>query len=79
MIYHPERLPELFTGAAGLKLAVTRLRSVHGTADAGARMVLVEMVKGRRGALKVLPPLVVYGPDGNYGAEVEGIMRGEAC
>ena len=79
MIYHPERLSELFTTAAGLKLAVTRLRTVHGSAAADARMVLVEMVKGRKCALKVLPPILVYGEDGSYSTEMYCIMKGTAC
>lgn len=79
MIYHPERLGELFAGAADLKLGMTRLRMVHGTVSAEARMVLVEMVKGRKSVPSILPPLVVYGDDGNYGVEINCIMRGEIC
>jgi tRNA1Val (adenine37-N6)-methyltransferase len=60
-IYHPLRLPELFAEAARLKLAALRLRMVHGSETAEARMFLVELAKGRRGELKVLPPLFVHG------------------
>ncbi len=66
-IYHPLRLPELFAEAARLKLAALRLRLVHGGETAEARMFLVELAKGRRGELKVLPPLFV--PRGNPGQE----------
>jgi tRNA1Val (adenine37-N6)-methyltransferase len=79
MIYHPVRLAELFGSAAALKLAVTRMRTVHGTAEADARMVLVEMVKGRKGELKIQPPLLVYGKEGNYSDEMVCIMKGEVC
>ena len=60
-IYHPLRLPELFAEAARLKLAALRLRMVHGSETAEARMFLVELAKGRRGELQVLPPLFVNG------------------
>ncbi|HEY6008972.1 MAG TPA: methyltransferase domain-containing protein [Geobacteraceae bacterium] len=60
-IYHPLRLPELFAEAALLKLSILRLRMVHGSETAEARMFLVEMAKGRRGELQVLPPLFVNG------------------
>jgi tRNA1Val (adenine37-N6)-methyltransferase len=60
-VYHPLRLPELFAEAARLKLAPLRLRMVHGSAAAEARIFLVEMAKGRRGELRVLPPLFVNG------------------
>jgi tRNA1Val (adenine37-N6)-methyltransferase len=73
-IYHPVRLAELCTAAAGLKLALLRLRMVHGNRGAPARMVLLELAKGRRGELEVLPPLFVYGDDGEYSAEMKGIL-----
>lgn len=75
-IYHPSRLPELLTEAAALKLCPLRLRMVHGNAAAEARMVLVEMVKGRKGELRVMTPFFVYGEDGEYTAETEAILGG---
>ena len=75
-IYHPSRLTELFAEAALLKLAPLRLRMVHGNASSGAGMFLVEMVKGRRGDLTVLPPLFVYAGDGGYSSEMKKIMEG---
>jgi tRNA1Val (adenine37-N6)-methyltransferase len=75
-IYHPVRLIELCTAAAGLKLALLRLRMVHGNAGATGRMVLLELVKGRRGDLEVLPPLFVYGVDGEYSEEVKKVLSG---
>ena len=56
--------------AAALRLAPVRLRMVHGTSAAEARMFLVELVKGRKGELKVLPPLCVYDEGGGYSAEM---------
>jgi len=73
-VYHPDRLAEFIHCAAGLKLCLLRLRMVHGRADAPARMFLAELAKGRRGAAEVLPPLVVYGPDGGYTPEMRGIL-----
>ncbi len=59
MISHPSRLPELMVEASGLKLAPLRLRMVYDNPDAEGRMFLVELVKGRKGDLRVLPPLFV--------------------
>jgi tRNA1Val (adenine37-N6)-methyltransferase len=73
-IYHPVRLAEFCTAAAALKLALLRLRMVHGNRGAPARMVLLELAKGRRGELEVLPPLFVYGDDGEYTEEMKGIL-----
>jgi tRNA1Val (adenine37-N6)-methyltransferase len=73
-IYHPSRIAEFLIEAAALKLAPLRLRMVHGNASAEARMFLIEMVKGRKGDLKILPPLFVYDEDGEYTAEMKRIF-----
>jgi tRNA1Val (adenine37-N6)-methyltransferase len=73
-IYHVSRLPELFAEALFLKLAPIRLRMVHGSAPAAARMVLLEMTKGRRGDLEVLSPLIVYASGGEYSEEMKRIL-----
>ncbi|SNB46593.1 tRNA1(Val) (adenine(37)-N6)-methyltransferase [Geobacter sp. DSM 9736] len=75
LISHPVRLAELFKLSCELKLAPLRLRMVHGTSEAEARMFLVELAKGRKGDLKVLPPLVVRGADGDYSEEVKRMYR----
>jgi tRNA1Val (adenine37-N6)-methyltransferase len=74
-IYHTCRLAELITQASLQKLAVLRLRMVHGTINAPARMFLVELMKGRTGELKVEPPLIVRTEDGRYSQEKLRIYR----
>ena len=75
-IYPPSRLAEFIRCADELKLTVLRLRMVHGTAQAVAKMFLVELVKGRRGDVKVEPPLIVYDDNGEYTAEAVAILGG---
>ena len=75
-IYHTCRLAELMAQAAVLKLAVLRLRMVHGSIGAPARMFLVELMKGRTGELQVEPPLMVREGDGRYSSEKLRIYRG---
>jgi tRNA1Val (adenine37-N6)-methyltransferase len=58
-IYHVSRLPDVFVEAERLKLAPLRLQFVHGSAGGEARMILLELAKGRIGEVKVLPPLIV--------------------
>lgn len=65
-IYHPERLAELLGRALELKLSPARLQMVHGDLSLPARMVMIELFKGRRVSLAVLPPLLVK--DSLYGA-----------
>jgi tRNA1Val (adenine37-N6)-methyltransferase len=73
-IYHPSRIAELLAEAATLKLAPLQIRMVHGNRDAEARMFLIEMVKGRKGELKILPPLFVYDEIGEYTGEMKRIF-----
>ena len=77
-IYHTCRLAELMAQAALQKLGVLRLRMVHGNSTAPARMFLVELVKGRVGELRVEPPLMVRGEDGDgYSREKLEIHQGK--
>ena len=73
-IYHPSRLAEFVRCAGVLKLAVLRLRMVHGTAQSVAKMFLVELAKGRRGDVAVEAPLIVYDDRGEYTAEAAAIL-----
>jgi tRNA1Val (adenine37-N6)-methyltransferase len=47
---------------------------VHGKAGDEARIVLAEFLKGRKAGLRVLPPLLLYGEDGEYTEEAAGIL-----
>ena len=74
LIYPPSRLAEFIRCAADLKLAMLRLRMVHGTGQTVAKMFLVELAKGRRGDVTVEPPLIVYDGRGEYTAEAAAIL-----
>jgi len=73
-IYPPSRLAEFIRCAGDLKLAMLRLRMVHGTGQAVAKMFLVELAKGRRGDVTVEAPLIVYDGRGEYTAEAAAIL-----
>ncbi len=75
-VHLPARLGEFLATAATLKLAPLRLRLVHGAATADARMFLIELAKGRRGELQVLPPLITRGNGGDYSAEISRMLTG---
>jgi tRNA1Val (adenine37-N6)-methyltransferase len=72
--YLPLRLAEFCATASGLKISLLRMRMVHGNARASARMVLIELAKGRRAGLEVQPPLMVFEADGEYSEEVKRIL-----
>jgi tRNA1Val (adenine37-N6)-methyltransferase len=73
-IYPPSRLTEFIRCAGELKLAMLRLRMIHGTAQAVAKMFLVELAKGSRGDVTVEPPLIVHDQLGGYSGEVARIL-----
>jgi tRNA1Val (adenine37-N6)-methyltransferase len=74
-VHHPDRLAEFIRCAGELKLVLLRMRMVHGSVTAPAKIFLAELAKGRRqGACMVMPPLIVYGDDGAYTPELRLIM-----
>jgi len=68
-IYLAARLAELLAIATELKISPLRLRMVHGSLAAEAKIFLVELVKGRPGELKILPPLLVTAENNGSGGE----------
>lgn len=77
LIHRPEALPRLFT-ALGPRFGDIRVRPVHPHSEARASRVLVSGVKGRRGALALLPAFVLHGADGAFTTEADAAQRGEA-
>ncbi|MFD1431776.1 tRNA1(Val) (adenine(37)-N6)-methyltransferase [Lacticaseibacillus yichunensis] len=76
-VHRPDRLEELLATLAAAGLAPKRLRFVYPKAGREANMVLIETIKaGRPGGLRILPPLVVYGSDGQYLEEVRRLLYG---
>ena len=77
LVYHPDRFVELMVEAAAQKLAVVRLRMVHGLPDASAKVFLVELAKGRKNAdLQIMPPLIVRSDTDRYTDEIGRILTG---
>jgi tRNA1Val (adenine37-N6)-methyltransferase len=75
MIHHPERLTEMIAECRNLKLCPVRLQMVHGTYSLPARIFMIELLKGKKRALEVLPPIAVREPI--YGERPQVGMRRE--
>ncbi len=73
LAYPPLRLAEVLERLCRHKLFPARLRFIHGSRDAEARIFLVEAIKGRRADCVIEPPLYVYNEDGSYSREMEKI------
>jgi tRNA1Val (adenine37-N6)-methyltransferase len=73
MIYHPERLPEVFDELRQSRLEPKRIRFVHNSSGAGSKIVLIEAVREGRPGLKIEKPLFIYCEDGSYTEEVSAM------
>jgi tRNA1Val (adenine37-N6)-methyltransferase len=72
-VYPARELATLLSGLAAEGLHAKRIRFVHGTPGAPARVVLVEARAGRPGGVSVMPALVERGPRG-YTPEMETLL-----
>lgn len=66
MVHRPDRLTEILEEMRRAGLEPKRLRMVHTRADSAASLVLLEGVLGGGAFLRVMPPLILYGADGQY-------------
>ena len=72
-VYPAQELGMLLATLSAEGLHAKRLRFVHGTPEALARVALVEAQAGRPGGLHVTPPLVERGPWG-YTPEMQALL-----
>jgi len=70
MIFHPERILEVFHSLRQRRLEPKRIRFVHNDIRSGSKIVLVEAVKEGRAGLKIEKPLFIYDKDRSYTDEV---------
>lgn len=73
-VYASERLTDLLTGMRSAGIEPKSLRMIHGKINHEAKLCIVEGVQQGRPGTKVLPPLVIYTPDGDYTSEVQGYL-----
>ena len=77
MVHRPKRLAEILFGMQAAGIAPRTLRFVHSRAKKQASLVLISGFRGGGKELRVLPPLILYGEDGEYTPEVYEIYYGE--
>lgn len=70
MIYHPERISEVFHEFRKNRLEPKRIRFVHNKPTAVSKIVLIEASREGRTGLKIERPLFIYKGDGLYSDEV---------
>ena len=70
MVHLPERMAEILKKMSDASLEPKRLRLVYPNLSQKPNMLLVEGIRGAKPGLEVLPPLLVYQPDGSYCEEI---------
>lgn len=76
VVYPATRMLDLVETMRVEGMEPKRLRVVHSSGDTEAALVLTEGIRAGRPGLKILPPLVVYDPGGDYTSEVKSFLAG---
>lgn len=79
MVHRPTRLVDIIDLMRRYRLEPKRIRFVHPRKDAEANMVLIEGTCEGRPESRLLPPLIVYGEDGDYTPELLAVFYGKAA
>ncbi len=75
-VHRSGRLIDIIAAMRANRLEPKRIRLVYPKAGKEANTLLIEGIKDGKPDLKVLPPLIVYGDDGEYTEEVRGLLYG---
>jgi tRNA1Val (adenine37-N6)-methyltransferase len=75
LIYPAKRMVEILYRMRALGLEPKNMRIVYSRASSEGDFVLVEGLKGGGEEAKILPPLFIYGEEGGYSVEMQGIFN----
>lgn len=76
-VHRPGRLIDIVTLMRQHRLEPKRIRFVYPKEGKEANTLLIEAIKDGKPDLKILPPLYVYGQDGEYTEEVRQLLYGD--
>lgn len=76
LIHRADRLAECLASLNGI--SGIELRFVHPGQDRPAIRFLLTGIKGSRGPLSILPPVILNGPDGHFTPEAQALHQGQA-
>lgn len=77
IVHRPGRLIEILEYMKTYRIEPKRLRFVYPKLGKEANTILIEGIKDGKPDLKILPPLIVYGENGDYTEEVKEILYGK--
>jgi tRNA1Val (adenine37-N6)-methyltransferase len=74
LVYHAERLPEVFEKLSERRLEPKRLRLVHGKKALRAKIALIEAIKGAGPGLEAEKPFILFEDEGSYTEEAKRLF-----
>jgi tRNA1(Val) A37 N6-methylase TrmN6 len=78
MVHRPSRLVDIMTLMRQYRLEPKRIRFVHPRIGEEANMVLVEAIKDGRPEVRLLPPVIAFKNESEYGDELMQIFYGKS-
>lgn len=79
MVHRPSRLVDIIDLMRRYRLEPKRIRFVHPRKETEANMVLIEATSEGKPEVRLLPPVIVYGDDGDYTPELLAVFYGKAA
>jgi tRNA1(Val) A37 N6-methylase TrmN6 len=79
MVHRPSRLVDIIDIFRRYRLEPKRIRFVHPRQEAESNMILIEASRDGKPEVRLLPPLIVYGEDGDYSPELLAVFYGKAA
>jgi tRNA1(Val) A37 N6-methylase TrmN6 len=77
MVHRPSRLVDIMTLMRQYRLEPKRIRFVHPRIGEEANMVLVEAIKDGKPEVRLLPPVIAFKNESDYGDELMQIFYGK--
>jgi tRNA1Val (adenine37-N6)-methyltransferase len=75
MVYAAERLTDICCEMRRAELEPKRLQVIHSRPGEGAKLLLVEGLKGARPGLAIDPPLFIYDAAGGHSDALAAMLR----
>ncbi len=73
MVHRCERLPDIFNSARKYNIEPKTMRLIETRKGKAPELVLLELIRGGKPGLKVMPSLIIYNTDGSYTEEAYNI------
>ncbi|MBC2694032.1 MAG: tRNA1(Val) (adenine(37)-N6)-methyltransferase [Desulfobacteraceae bacterium] len=71
MVYSSDRLTDIIAQMRSFNIEPKLLRTIHSNGKSGAKLILIEGIKGGRPGVTIASPLIIYHENGSYTNDVK--------